>query len=244
MIRSASIQRSISHFLTSPSIVANSLNWKKNSGSLLSLLISKDKIDLVLASHPQFEEHVQMMKPIRLITQKVDNLRILDESVSLELAKIIRTYNVCGMIVGWPVEREGWCGASCGRVLYTLDKLSDCDTDERVMKTNRPVCLYDLNHHNSSEDEWGRSVVYCKTSDETVHVSSEESSFNCAYNSVGATALWYDFRETYWPQFTLSRISHLTLSEPESHENECEAGNTRLTRSDLEQECFNFQPAA
>ena len=41
-----------------------------------------------------------------------------------QLDAVVREYNVCGVLVSWPVQRDTWkVGAACGRVLYTLEDL-------------------------------------------------------------------------------------------------------------------------
>lgn len=40
------------------------------------------------------------------------------------LLEICQEYNVCGMVVAWPLQHDtGKMGAACGRVLYTLERL-------------------------------------------------------------------------------------------------------------------------
>ena len=41
-----------------------------------------------------------------------------------QLDHVVKEYNVCGVLVSWPVQRDtGKVGAACGRVLYTLEDL-------------------------------------------------------------------------------------------------------------------------
>lgn len=215
MIRSVASAKAISHFLAAPGKVASTLNWKKQSGSVLSLLISKEKIDLALASHPECRNQVRIVEPIPLTTHTVENCKVLDESVARELMKVIAAYNVCGIVVGWPVEKEGWCGASCGRVLYTLDQLVNADTETDVLKATRPLCLYDMNHHIPSEDEWGRSAVYSEICNKKVHVSSERELYQSEDTSEIVTSLWNDFCKTHWPDVTAFCNPSMMAVQPE-----------------------------
>jgi hypothetical protein len=208
--------RTISQFLTAPGKVAHALDWKKYSGNILNLIISKGKIEMAVASHPEFQEKVRLLNPVPILQQTTISAndtttshhrrRILDSSVPETLAAVMEKYNVCGIIVGWPVEREGWCGASCGRVLYTLDQLVQANSSDhgRVITMNRPICLYDMDHHIPDEDEWGRSPVYSEISYDSVQVCSEEQSYHnfCATHAYAVTSLWNDFCTTQWPQLS------------------------------------------
>lgn len=182
---------SITQMLTTPGKVAHSLDWRKASGSILSLRIVRDRIDLAVASHPSLEEPTMELPSIPLRTHIEHNKKVLDEAVSQELARAVQNFNVCGMVVSWPVQREGWCGKSCGKVLNTLDQI-------QAANTSRPICLYDPNHSSPPEDEWGRATLYSETSDKTLHVASEEQ-YEDTTGKV-AVDIWNDFCAEHWPE--------------------------------------------
>jgi hypothetical protein len=171
------------------------------------MTIVKDKIDLVVSSHPDLQEPIHELASIPLNnnnnkTLGPKNYRRLDSSVSAKLTNVIRSFNVCGMIVGWPLQKEGWCGASCGRVLFALDQLATCD-DFRILSTNRPICLFDdqhqtRRHRHLEEDDWGRSQLYYRTTRKTVHFASKEQYENVVHHP--PNEIWNAFCETYWPQ--------------------------------------------
>jgi len=200
--------RSVAKLLTSPSKVAHALDWKKVSGSILSMSISSDRIDLAVASHPSgcaedtLDTSAQSLPSIPLKTEIVNrdgkkNQRILSPAVAEELQDIMNDWKVCGVVVNWPVQKEGWCGAPCGKVLYTLDQLAS-SSQQNVLSPNRPICLWDEEHHVPFEDEWGRSPVYSEPcEDKTVHIASEEQ-----YQAPSTVALdvWNDFCRAHWPE--------------------------------------------
>ena len=102
---------------------------------------------------------------------------------------VVQKYNVCGILVAWPVQRDtGKVGASCGRVLHSLENLlaSIQEQEERKGRgeheqqlllrrpngaTNArsrdryvPICLWNPCRTNSvhveTTDEWGRNSSY------------------------------------------------------------------------------------
>ena len=193
--------RSIMKLLTPPSKVAHALDWRKVSGSVLSMTVVKDKIEMAVASHPSFEEPVEQLPSITLETVTVDNHKVLKPSVVEKLSNVVNEHHVCGMLVSWPVQKEGWCGASCGRVLHTLDQLTEQSSP--LMSSSRPICLWDEEHNLPSEDEWGRASVYSKSNaDKTLHQASTEQ-----YGDHGNVAVdvWNDFVRTHWPDIYMEQ---------------------------------------
>lgn len=184
---------SIAKLLTAPSKVAGALDWRKASGSLLSLTILRDTIELAVSSHPEFAEPLFKLPSIPLKQHVQNNRKTLDEAVVHELSGIVQDHQVCGFVVNWPVQKEGWCGAPCGRVLHTLDDLAA----NKVLSKSRPVCLWDEEHHVPPEDEWGRAALYSATTDETVHVASTEQYGD---HQTAAAKVWNDFCKVHWPE--------------------------------------------
>lgn len=182
--------KTLSKLLTSPSKVAHALDWKKVSGSILSLSIHGDRMDLAVASHPTIGEAPQPLPSIPIKTTVVNNRKQLCPTVGEELLAILQDWQVCGLVVNWPVQKEGWCGAPCGKVLHTLDQLVN-------KLSSRPICLWDEEHHLPSEDEWGRSPIYGEASNKTVHIASEEQ-----YKAPATPAadVWNDFCRAHWPE--------------------------------------------
>jgi hypothetical protein len=180
--------KSVTKFLTAPSKVAHSLDWRKASGSVLTVRILRDRIDLAVASHPSFQESAQQLPSIPLDKKRIKNA----DDLSNELSSIVRNYNVAGWVVHWPVREEGWCGAACGRTLHVLDQVS------ASLSPNRPVCLYDGEHHLPPEDSWGRTPLYAKTSDKDLYVASKDSDVT----DTPVTDVWNQFMAEHWPEFS------------------------------------------
>lgn len=189
--------KSITKLLTSSAKVANALDWKRASGSVLTLSVLKDRIDLALGSHPSTERSVQSLPSLPLLHEIRDSRKILSPKVVEELADLVTNFSVCGFVVSWPVQEEGWCGAPCGRVLHTLDLITAQSNRTRIFSPNRPVCLWDCEHHLPAEDEWGRAAVYAKTSSKREHIASEEQykDHKCV-----ASDVWDDFCKSHWPE--------------------------------------------
>jgi RNase H-fold protein (predicted Holliday junction resolvase) len=191
--------KSITNFLTAPSKVAHALDWRKVSGSILSMTVGKDRIDLAIASHPSIDDPIQQLPSIPLGNETKNNRKILKSSVVEELSSIVQDFHVCGMVVSWPVQKEGWCGAQCGHVLHTLDQLAGHST---LLNKSRPICLWDEEHNLPADDEWGRSAIYSRTTDKTLHQASKEQ-----YESHNQVALdvWNDFCRVHWPELWLQQ---------------------------------------
>lgn len=206
MPRTASVAKSITDYITSPARVAHSLDWRKCSGTILNIRISKNQIDLAVASHPSYQEPVLKLASIPIHETIVGKTKkVMDESVANELSTVIRDHHVCGMVVGFPVRPEGWCGSQCGRVLRVLDQLTvpESGKNTTIFHDSRPLCLYDPNHHIPTEDSWGRSPLYSKlpSSDKKLHIVSEalqEASDD--EDGQAVLKIWNDFCQTHWPE--------------------------------------------
>lgn len=228
--------RPLTKLLTSPSKVAHALDWAKaTGGTLLSLSIHRDAIDLAVSSHPSTGVLAQPLPSVPLHRTSTPVLTpsasssgdmsdaggatephphhfhphrtLINSAVATELETIVRQWNACGLVVHWPIQREGWCGAPCGRVLFALDHL----TSSTVL--NRPTCLWDgtakHQHHLSHdyEDEWGRSPYYSEVPHhtKTVHYASEEQYIA---SPTPADQVWEDFAKAHWPEHQQNRRTH------------------------------------
>jgi RNase H-fold protein (predicted Holliday junction resolvase) len=177
--------------LTNPSKIASALDWRKVSGSILSLDIHKGHIGMAVASHPSFGEKTQTLDSIKLLKRGH-----ADADIKEQLAEIVKEFKVCGVVVSWPIQTDtGRPGAACGRILHTLDDLLE---DSNVISNSRPICFWDGRHvEPEPEDEWGRCAAYAKTSDKDIHIASQEQ-YNQDENVVAAQ-VWDDFVKAQWP---------------------------------------------
>jgi hypothetical protein len=194
--------------LTTPGRVAQSLEWKRRTGSVLNMRIAKDRIELAVASHPSFQEPFLELSSISLASKTRSEQRsTIKDSVSGLISKTISKHNVCGIVVDWPVQKEGWCGEACGRVLNVLDQLTANETNVFVNATGAavPICLYDPNHSMVYQDSWGRNPVYARlpVSSKTLHIASQEQ-YGLAItptdeNGQALSNVWNNFCEKHIP---------------------------------------------
>lgn len=203
---------SVPSFLVAPSKIARVLDWRKQSGYILSVHVGKSIIDLAATGHPGcFVNPIQPLPSIPIHVEIKENQKVLKTEVVSRIANIAREFKSLGMIVSWPVQRGGWCGASCGKVLHMLDQI----LQEGPGLGKQPICLWNGNHWTSGEDEWGRAAIYSVPSSKTVHCASTEQ-----YEEEGlvATAIARDFLECHWP--SLLNRSHHTNQHQEQHANQ------------------------
>jgi len=192
--------------LTTPSKLASRLDWRKvNGGTILSLNIHKDHIDLALSSHPTYGTGPYALESIPLARKsKVTN------SSKTTLANIVKQHKVCGFVVSWPLQPDSQrMGAACGRVLHTLEQLLPTEDEENettlfknpLISSNRPCVLWNDSQTNSIDesDVFGRLAAHSKvpSSDKTVHIASMEQ-YNADEGTV-ASKVWNDFMRVHWP---------------------------------------------
>lgn len=188
----------LSKFLTSPSKIAHALDWRKRTGgNVVSMSIGRHRIDLSVASHPESSDEGMLQTlpsiPIQTHACALRNKYVLSPAVADELSHLLQRWQVCGLIVSWPVQEEGWAGASCGRVLFTLDHL--CSTTN-LFNANRKFCLWNDSHRVFCDDAWGRSPMFTHTSSKIIHYASKEQ-YNLMPSKV--SHVWNDFCRAHWP---------------------------------------------
>jgi hypothetical protein len=250
----------LSKLLVAPSRVANALEWNTTAtgrgrswagggggagtASVLTVNVTRDAMELLVAYHPMLDEPVQTLPSIPLKTEilrvphskskeqqeqqeeghphhrshqhhhhRSSCRRRLVPAVAMEFKQILQDWQVAGIVVNWPVQREGWCGYSCGKVLFVMDHLhsyscfaaSSKQQQQQPPQPPRPMCLWDQVHHDapSYEDEWGRSELYTITSAKSVHCASEEQ-YDVVVVPSGASSavagVWDDFCRAHWPE--------------------------------------------
>jgi len=195
------MKQNILKYLTDPSKVASRLDWKKASGSVLAIDVGSDRMGLAVAVHPSQGNTPLPLKalPIKLETRS-GNQRALCDSVIEDLQTIVKNYNVCGFVVSWPMQKEGRCGAPCGKVLHTLDSL--VEESSAIVNSNRPFCLWDEHHYMPNEDQWGRTPQYSHcTKNKALHLASKEQYVHECSSSI-AVDVWNDYCSKHWPHMT------------------------------------------
>jgi len=173
----------------------------------------------------------------------------LTGSTHQQLSDIIQSYNVCGLVVNWPVQNDtGRLGYAAGRVLWTLEQLVH---DKKL--ENRPVCLWDGQHttletESTQTDRWGRnpklghsmteeppaasstsgggatgttqSATAEEESSQMIHAASVEQ--YCEDEKIVAKQVWEDFVKTQWPDM----YQHYEQYNNNSHS--CDDGDDNL----------------
>ncbi|GAX18636.1 hypothetical protein FisN_10Hh154 [Fistulifera solaris] len=191
------MRASITTKLTAPALVARSLSWcsaRSSSASLLNMVIWKDTMELMLATCPQQGEAPQVLPPLRLESVKIGCEKRLKPSVSSHLHHLVQEHQVCGFVVHWPVQKEGWCGVPCGNVLRILDSLSE---HPQLFSNSRPICLWDPHFRDRDEDRWGRSARYSQTPAYNFYRASPKQ-YQSPYQD--AFEVWESFRREHWPR--------------------------------------------
>jgi hypothetical protein len=199
MAASANTSKNLLQVLTTPSKLASRLDWRKvHGGTILSLNIHKDSIDLALSSHPTYGEGPFALESIPLARKS----KLSDASKSA-LSKIVEQHKVCGFVVSWPLQNDSQrMGAACGRVLHTLEQLLPNQEKDSILSTSRPCVLWNDSsqaHKMEASDVFGRLAAYSKvpSSDKTIHIASIEQ-YNADEGTV-ATKVWNDFMRVHWP---------------------------------------------
>lgn len=196
----------LSSALVAPSKVASLLDWRKAVGAVMGLDITRDRIGIAVAEHP---EHVCESIPLNSLSlQQVrsgasnKNSQVSEEWVS-ELEAAVRQHRVCAFVVNWPIH-EGRMGEQCGKVLQVLDSV--IDQSNSVVTRKRPFTLW-CNYANASfetspQDEWGRSTDFALAPDVSpgAYYSSksalkQESSENA---SVAAANVLDEWVKNHW----------------------------------------------
>lgn len=180
--------------LRAPSKIASALDWKRASGAILALDVGSKQIGLAIAAHPSFGEAPLPLEPLPLTLETRNNKRVLSREVSAQLERICASHNISSFVVSWPVEEKGRCGAACGKVLHTLDSLVD---DSNVLTDSRPFCLWDPQHTEAPEDEWGRNPVYGVPA---AREGVEKSRYHRDSSSAVAANVMRDFLRAQWPE--------------------------------------------
>ena len=197
----ANNSKNILKVLTTPSKLASRLDWRKvNGGTVLSLNVHKDRIDLALSSHPSYGEGAYKLESIPLGRKSK-----VTKSSKNTLANLVKEHKVCGFVVSWPLQPDSQrMGAACGRVLHTLEQLlpTDASGSDGLISPNRPAVLWNDSQAKpvDESDVWGRLAAYAKAppSNKTIHIASREQ-YNVDEATV-ATKVWNDFMRVHWPE--------------------------------------------
>jgi RNase H-fold protein (predicted Holliday junction resolvase) len=160
--------------------------------------ITRDRIGLCLSYHPSAGEEPIQLDDIPLELETRNGKRVVADNIISHLQDLVQQNKVCGVVVAWPLQKDGRMGAPCGKVLHALDSLV---ANSKFLTPNRPFCLWDGSHVEEERcDSWGRCSAYGKeySLNQEVHIASQEH-YVPATNLV-ACDIWNDFMRTHWPE--------------------------------------------
>lgn len=157
--------------------LASILDWKRLGGAcIMALDISNDRIGVAFGNHPSRRTPICTLPPIAFAhgacgSKKRNRVESDDENVVATLKELMKRLDVCGFVVGWPLQSDGRPGKPCGRVLHVLDKLAY--NKDPVLSQRRPFVLWDdryssragsgvslISKHDMPTDSFGRCVAY------------------------------------------------------------------------------------
>lgn len=167
---------------TSPTRLARALDWSKTTStnnSILCLLLERPTPSAALCFHPRTR------RPPEPVSWNDDN------------ALPSTTH---GILVGWPLQANGHCGAACGRVLHQLEQHQHQQCDH--------LALYAPDHSTRPAfvDAWGRDPTYVHTTPKQCHMASHEQYHQHACSDLrDATDVWQAFCAEYWPQYATAQ---------------------------------------
>ncbi|KAG7351418.1 hypothetical protein IV203_010778 [Nitzschia inconspicua] len=192
----ASSKRRLMNLLSAPSKVASALDWRKLGGSVMTLAVHGDRIEVIASHHPSDEQKSGVVVESLPLEKKG---RMIPEFTKQRLMKILKDEDVCGIVVSCPVQNDtGKLGYAAGRTLWLIEQLLGVVNGSSVLPQHRPICLWDGVHTEQPPvDEWGRSAVYANTSSKPCHLASQEQYHQD--EGILAARVWEDFVKNNWP---------------------------------------------
>ena len=107
--------------LTTPSKIANALDWKQQiGGSIATIDVHAEKINMTISAHPEetsssFSSSSSISSKSYSVPIHKKGLQKIPEASRQQLSDLVRTNNVCGFVVAWPIQQDtNLMGASCG----------------------------------------------------------------------------------------------------------------------------------
>jgi len=164
--------------LTTPSKIANALDWKQPvGGSLATLSVQTDRMHLFLTSHPDREKADSTVPTTSVSVSsstsssssstsseyyslpiRHQGQRHISPTTRHQLSEIVLDHKVCGFIVCWPLQAEtGRMGAACGRTLFAIEQLLQPQPQHHhpssppIFTPNRKLCFWDATLYTDAE---------------------------------------------------------------------------------------------
>lgn len=195
------IATKLSSVIVGPAKVANLLDWRKAVGSVMSLDITRERIGVAVAEHPELFCEPIVLNSISLQQDQggvPNKMNEVAKDIISQLEAVVKQHRVCAFVVNWPVV-EGRMGEQCGKVLQVLDSV--IDQSNTVVTRKRPFTLW-CNRETASfdaspPDEWGRSTVFAKAPSyvpgmnySSKSVTRQESSVNASVVAANVLDEW------------------------------------------------------
>jgi hypothetical protein len=260
---SATCSKELMKVLTTPSKIANALDWKKQiGGSIATIDVHANRIGLTISHHPDatstYDESSESSESSSISSSSLSysipmhskGKQKIPDSSRKQLSELVQDNKVCGFVISWPLQKDtGLMGASCGRTLFAIEELLQQPKPSSVFSVNRPICLWDGGSSSSSSsiheqeqeqqshqapDIFGRSSIYARTSTKKEHCASKEQYHQD--ESIVATKVWEDFVKTNWPEIYAANQQHEQQSMPQSMKSSFNNNNESSSTSSQEQE--------
>jgi len=169
--------RELMKVLTTPSKIANALDWKKQIATIATIDVHADRIGLSISHHPSSSSGQDESTSSLSSSSSSSSSSLLSSSLSSlfyslpirqkgkfkipdssrqQLSDLVQENKVCGFVVSWPIQKDtGLMGASCGRTLFAIEELllqpssslSSAAAASSVFTSNRKICLWDGGVH-------------------------------------------------------------------------------------------------
>mmetsp|Transcript_14045 Transcript_14045/g.15864 ORF Transcript_14045/g.15864 Transcript_14045/m.15864 type:complete len:251 (+) Transcript_14045:156-908(+) len=241
----------LSKCLITPSRLTSILNWNRNSGSIMSVEVSNERIAVAITGHPgkKYQE-IRVLDPIPY--QRNEDCERRKYFILKELKRIARSEEVCGFLVGWPLEPSGSPGSRCGRVLHLLDYLTE-ERDEGcfLINSSRPIVLWDerkfthkqFDEKKNPEDSWGRSQSYAQIphSLKKEDIESNKYTYNTTLREDHPTSRDSTISSLILRQFLNQQFSTTDESDIYTSDEWDENESYQIIRDQIDRNCSNFE---
>jgi len=221
--------RELMNVLTTPSKIANALDWKKQIATIATIDVHADRIGLSISHHPSSSSgHDESTSSLSsssssLLPSSLSSLFYslpirqkgkfkIPDSSRQQLSDLVQENKVCGFVVSWPIQKDtGLMGASCGRTLFAIAELllqpssslsSSAAASSSVFTSNRKICLWDGGVH--VHDDQIKTDILGRSS---VHArTSNQKEYRASKEkcrrdeTIVATRVWENFVKTNWPE--------------------------------------------
>ena len=200
----------------------------ERQGPVLNLCIHRNRIDLGVKESKSKPSECGRHNNINIhgideLDNSLTSIPTLERQISplsvQRLQEVVDEHDVSAFVIAWPLHTDtGKIGASCGRVLYTIESMiqMSSSTNDPIFSSRRPVCLWHpylaSNNDNGyrsetipppplpppDDDEYGRCPLHARISHERLYNAAIERYHND--EDVYIEDVWKSFAEANWPR--------------------------------------------